>query len=92
MWFQWSLHLVRGDTTVIGHQLTQVAFRNCAPFTKYIAKFDATKTDDVEDIDSVAPMYNLIEYSPNYSEIAGIVLFYSKDEGTLNLLKIRLNY
>ena len=26
---------VRGNITFIGHQVTQVSFKNCAPFTKY---------------------------------------------------------
>ena len=29
---------VRGNITRIGHQATQVAFKNCAPFTKCIEK------------------------------------------------------
>ena len=28
--------LVRGDTAIIGHQVTQVVFKYCAPFTKGI--------------------------------------------------------
>ena len=47
------------------------------------------------------PVYNLIEYSSNYSETTGRLWFYSKDEVTdfaadivndkiLNLLNIRL--
>ena len=28
------------------------------------------------------PMYNLIEYSSNYSETTGSIWFYSKDEAT----------
>ena len=49
------------------------------------------------------PVYNLIEYSSNYSETTGSLSFYSKDETTnfdadiannndLDLLNIRLNY
>ena len=90
MWFQWSLYLVRGDTTVMGHQETQVALGSFAPFTKCITKFDAKKVDDTEVLDLVVPMYNLIEYSSYYCEIARIVLCYSK--AALNFLKIRLNY
>ena len=30
--------LVRGDITIIGHQATQVAFKNCASFTKLSQK------------------------------------------------------
>ena len=57
--------LVRGDITIIEHQVTQIALKNCAPFTKCNAKIDGTTIDDAEDLDLV--MYNLIEYSSNYS-------------------------
>ena len=63
--------LVRGDITVIAAPETQVAFKNCAPFIKCITKFDVTTIDDAEDLDLVMPMYNLIEYSSNYSETTG---------------------
>ena len=32
--------LVTGDIAIIGHQETQVAFKSCAPFSKYITKTD----------------------------------------------------
>ena len=64
--------LVRGNITIIGHQVTQVAFKNCAPFTKYITKIDGATIDDAEDLDLVMPMENLIERSSNYSETTGI--------------------
>ena len=74
--------LVTGDITVIAAPATQVAFKNCAPFTKYLTKVDGTIIDDAKDLDLVMPMYNLIEYSPNYSETTGHFWFYSKDEAT----------
>ena len=55
--------LVTGDITVIAAPQTQIVFKNCAPFTKFITKIDRTTIDDTEDIDLVMPMYNLIEYS-----------------------------
>ena len=55
--------LVRGDITVVAAPATQVAFKNCAPFTKCITKIDGTTIDDAKDLDLVMPMYNLIEYS-----------------------------
>ena len=58
----------RGNTTIIGHQVTQVAFRNYAPFSKYITNIHGTTIDDTEDSDLAMPVYNLIEYSSNYSE------------------------
>ena len=38
--------LVRSDIAIIRHQATQVAFKNCAPFTKFITKIDETTIDD----------------------------------------------
>ena len=45
---------VRGDITVVAASATQVAFENCAPFTKYITKIDETTIDDAEDLDLVS--------------------------------------
>ena len=39
--------LVRGDITVVAVLATQVAFKNCAPFSKCITKIDETITDGV---------------------------------------------
>ena len=74
--------LVRGDIAATVAPATQVAFKNCAPFTKCITKIDETTIDDAEDLDLVMPMYNLIEYSSNYSETTGSLWFNSKDEAT----------
>ena len=57
----------------------KVAFKNCAPFTKCITKIDETTIDVAANLDLVMPMYNLIEYSSNYSETMGSLWFYSKD-------------
>ena len=40
--------LVRGDITVTEHRETQVAYKNCEPFTKCITKIDETIIDDAE--------------------------------------------
>ena len=64
--------LVSGDIVTTTHNIpTQVAFKNCAPFVKCITKIDGTKISDSEDLDLVIPMYNLMEYSSNYSETTG---------------------
>ena len=39
--------LVRGDITVVAVLATQVAFKNCAPFSKCTTKIDETITDGV---------------------------------------------
>ena len=63
--------LVRGEITILVYPVTQVAFKNCAPFTKYITKIDGTTIDDAEDLDLVMSMCSLIEHSSNYSDITG---------------------
>ena len=67
--------LVRGNITITEHQVTEVTFKNCAPFTKCITKIDGT-IGDAEDLDLVMLMYNLIEYISNYSETTGSLWFY----------------
>ena len=42
--------LVKGDFTVVAVHGTQVAFRNCTPFTKCISKNDRTTIDDAKDL------------------------------------------
>ena len=74
--------LVRGDLTIKGHHVTQVALKTCAPFTKCIKKILGTTIDDTEDLDLIMSMYNLLEYISNYSETTGRLWFYYKDEAT----------
>ena len=52
--------LVRVNITIIGHQVTQVTQKSCAPFSKYITEPDETRKGDAEDLDLVMPIHNLI--------------------------------
>ena len=75
--------LIRGDIITSAHNnTTQVAFKNCVPLTKCITKIDGTTIDNGEDLDLAMPMYNLIEHNSNFSDTAGSLWFYSKDEAT----------
>ena len=49
----------------------KVMFKNCAPFTDCISQTNNTQVDNAKDIDIIMPMYNLIEYSDNYSKTFG---------------------
>ena len=60
-------------------------FRNFFPFTKCISKINNTDIDNAQDIDIVMPMYNLIEYSGNYSKISGSLWQYYKDDPNNNI-------
>ena len=62
-----------------------VVFKNCAPFTKCISRINSTEIDDAQDIDIVIPMYNLIEYSNNYSKRSGSLWQYNKDDSNNNI-------
>ena len=62
-----------------------VTFKNCAPFTKCISRINNTDIDNAHGIDIVMPMYNLIEYSDNYSKTSGSLWQYCKDDPNDNL-------
>ena len=47
-------------------------FKNCVPFTNCLSKINNMQIENAEYIDIVMPMYNLIEYSDNYSKTSGI--------------------
>ena len=51
--------------------ITQVAFKNCTPFKKCRTEINETLVDETDFINITMPMYNLIEYSDNYSDTSG---------------------
>ena len=57
----------------------KVIFKNCTPFTSCISKINNTQIDNAEYIDIVMPIYNLIEYSDNYSKTYGSLWQYCKE-------------
>ena len=83
--------LVKGTITITGagnddakkradERNKGVTFKNCAPFTKCISRINNTDIDNAQDIGMVMPMYNLIEYSDNYSKTSGSLWQYYKDD------------
>ena len=58
----------------------ELVFKNCAPFTDCISEINSAQIDNDKDIDVVMPMYNLIEYSDNYSKTSGSLWQYHRDE------------
>ena len=57
-----------------------VAFKNNAPFISCIPKVNSTLIENTEDLDIVMSMYNLLEYSQNYSVTSGSLCNYYRDE------------
>ena len=62
-----------------------VIYRNCAPFINCKNEINNTEIDNDIDIDIVRSMYNLIEYSDNYSKTSGSLWQYYRDEPNDNL-------
>ena len=76
--------IVTGDikvTTVTAD--TNVAFKNCAPFTRCVTHINDEHVETAENLDIIMPMHNLIEYSDNYSDSSGS-LYQFKREKTSN--------
>ena len=82
--------LVKGNisvnnTAAADNATKKVMFKNSAPFTNCISKMNNTQIDNAEYIDIVVmPMYNLIEYSDNYSKTSGSLWQYCKEIPAVN--------
>ena len=73
--------LVTGEITATpNNAATQVVFKNCAPFEKCRTEINETFVDDAQHINIAMPMYNLIEYSDNYSDTSGSLWLFKRDE------------
>ena len=73
--------LVTGNITVtLNNVATQVVFKNCAPFEDCRTKINDAFVDYANFINIIIPMYNLIEYSDNYSDTSGSLWDFKRDE------------
>ena len=59
---------------------THVAFKNCAPFKDCRTEINDTFVDHEDFVNIAMPMYNLIEYSDNYSDTSGSLWGLKRDE------------
>ena len=57
-----------------------VAFKNCAPFTKCITHINDEHLETSENLDIIMPMYNLLEYSDSYQDFSGSIYQFKRDE------------
>ena len=77
--------LVTGDIAATGSDAnTRFAFKICAPFTKCITHINDEHVDGASNLDKLMPMYNLIEYSDNYSDTSGRLKQFKRDKKNLN--------
>ena len=56
----------------------KIIFKNCVPFTNCISEIHNTQVDNATDLYIEMPVYNLIEYSDNYSKTSGRLWQYCK--------------
>ena len=54
-----------------GNNGIEVVFKNCASFIDCISEKNNTQIVNVNDINVVMPIYDLIDYSNNYSKTSG---------------------
>ena len=70
---------------------TNVAFKNCAPFTRCVTHTNDEHVEIAENMDIIMPIYNLIEYSDNYADSSGSLYQFKKDESPMNDAENPLN-
>ena len=58
---------------------TKVIFINCAPFTNCISEVNNIQVDNCKNINIVTNLYNLLEYTKNYTKRSGSLWQYCKD-------------
>ena len=77
--------LVTGDIKIAAIAAdTNVAFKNCAPFTTCATHINDEHVENAENLDIIMPMYNLIEYSDNYAYSCGSLYQFKRDESSTN--------
>ena len=70
---------------------TNVAFKNCAPFTRCVTHMNHEHVEAAENLDIIMSMYNLIEYFDNYAYSSGSLYQFKRDESPMNDVENPLN-
>ena len=78
--------LVTGDITALvgDNNNTNVCFKNCNIFSRYVTHLNDEHVETAENLYLVMNMYNLIEYSDNYSDTSGSLSQFKRDKQPLN--------
>ena len=72
--------LITENITVNADDNIDVAFKNGAPFSTCTTKINDIFVDEANHIYIAMPMYNLIEYSDNYSDTSGSLWQFKREE------------
>ena len=77
--------LVTGDIKVADVAAnTNIAFKNCASFTRCVAHINDEHVDTSENLDLIMTLCNLIKYSDNYNGLSGSLYQFKRDESPMN--------
>ena len=76
--------LVTGDITAVANNNTDVAFKNCTPFSTWKTEIDDVFVDKANHLYIAMSMYNLITYSGNYSDTSGSLWQFKRDKVPAN--------
>ena len=74
--------LVTGNITVTADNDTDVAFKNCAPLCTCTTKINDVFADEANHFYIAIHLYNLTEYSDNYSDMPESLWQFKRDEVT----------
>ena len=77
-----TLRARRGAKNIRYRRNRPLAFKSNAPFISCISKINGALIENAEDLDIVMPMYNLLDYSKNYSKTSASLWNYYNDELT----------
>ena len=67
-------------TATPNNAATQAVFKDCPPFEKCRTEINERFIDETTHINITKPMYNLIEYSVNYSDTSDSLCHFKRDE------------
>ena len=68
----------------VNNAINRVGFKHCVPFRTCDVVINDEHLKKTEDLDIVIPMYNLLEYSDNYSESTGSLYQFTRNNNIAN--------
>ena len=69
---------------IIQTHIFRVIFKNRAPFMKCITHINDEHADNGDNLDITTPMYNLFEYSNNFSDTSRSSWQFKREEKNMN--------
>ena len=80
----WCIYFSYSDIAIAASNNTDVTFKNCVAFSTWKTEINDVFVDEANHIYIAILMYNLIEYSDNYSGTSGSFWQFQRDEVPAN--------